>query len=179
MPSSASTPATAAQSPVGARATPRRHPEDVQRTTARSRTYVVQIRRARRCRGRAGLRFSKSWMTPPGASIKDPFGASVHVSPMKNLMVPSMTKKTSSSVWECAPGPLVFGSSHHSEIEYRSAVSEQSALNTAEIRPTGRCDLRQAQESVDFELMEGDQPSEIPPRIGSSGPVGRYYGQCC
>src|SRR5581483_3940314 len=38
---------------------------------------------------------------------------------------------------ECAPGPLVWGSSHHSEIEYRSPVSTPAALNTAEMRPIG------------------------------------------
>ena len=52
-------------------------------------------------------------------------------------MVPSSTKNTSSSAWEWAPGPWVWASSHHSEIEYRPAVSAWSALKMAEIRPIG------------------------------------------
>src|SRR5262249_10020415 len=43
----------------------------------------------------------------------------------------------SSSSWECAPGPLVCGSSHHSEIEYLSSVSAPSARKRLEMRPIG------------------------------------------
>src|SRR5215831_9398187 len=43
----------------------------------------------------------------------------------------------SSSSWECAPGPFVCGSSHHSEIEYLSSVSAPSARKRLEMRPIG------------------------------------------
>src|SRR5262249_2572333 len=43
----------------------------------------------------------------------------------------------SSSAWECAPGPCVCGSSHHSEMEYPLCVSSPSALKMAQMRPIG------------------------------------------
>src|SRR5262245_11781083 len=43
----------------------------------------------------------------------------------------------SSSACECAPGPCVCGSSHHSETEYPLCVSSPSALKTALMRPIG------------------------------------------
>src|SRR5262249_53608099 len=91
-----------------------------------------------RAPARAALRFSKSWGVPPGTSTNEPLGASVHAPWTKKLMVPSMTKNTSSSSCACAPGPLVCGSSHHSEIEYLPRVSPPSALKTAEMRPIGQ-----------------------------------------
>lgn len=66
---------------------------------------------------RSPVRFSKSWGVPPGAITSEPLGASIHSPPTRKLMVPSITKKTSSSSCACAPGPRVWGSSHHSEIE--------------------------------------------------------------
>lgn len=46
---------------------------------------------------RSAVRFSKSCAVPPGAITSEPFGASIHAPPTKKLIVPSITKKTSSS----------------------------------------------------------------------------------
>ena len=47
----------------------------------------------------ASLRFSKSWVVPPGTSTNVPTGASHHRSSIKKPMVPSVTRNTSSSGW--------------------------------------------------------------------------------
>src|SRR5438046_747884 len=45
---------------------------------------------------RFAVRFSKSCGVFAGAMTSEPFGASIHLPPTKKLIVPSMTKKTSS-----------------------------------------------------------------------------------
>jgi hypothetical protein len=56
---------------------------------------------------RFAVRFSKSCGVPAGAITSEPFGASIHVPPTRKLIVPSITKNTSSSSCWCAPGPRV------------------------------------------------------------------------
>src|SRR5450432_1880871 len=58
---------------------------------------VLSTALGRSAPARSAVRFSKSCAVPPGAITSEPFGASIHAPPTKKLIVPSITKKTSSS----------------------------------------------------------------------------------
>ena len=55
----------------------------------------------------SSVRFAKSCVTPAGTRRHVPLGASTQVSPTRNDIVPSVTRKISSlASWWCAPGPV-------------------------------------------------------------------------